>query len=76
MPAEDHGALSVFVSVVYPLDPKQLSDAEAEILSSLEEVSSDLPGSSASPSLEVSPVSVDDTPFPAVSSQVPTGEGH
>ena len=60
--------------MVYQLDQKQLSDVEAETLSSLEEISSDLPGSSASPSLGVSPVSVDGTPFPSISSQAPTGE--
>ena len=70
------GCWSKFVPVVYQLDQKQPSDAEAEMLSSLEEVSSDVPGSSASPSLGVSPVSVDGTPFPTVSSQAPTGMGH
>ena len=66
-----------FVAVVYQLDQKQLSDAETETLSSLEEISSDLPGSSASPSLEVSPVVVDGPPFPSISIQdPPTGEEH
>ena len=65
------------VSVVYQLDQKQqLSDVEAETLSSLEEISSELAGSSASPSLGVSPVSVDGIPFPSIPSQPTTGKGH